>query len=66
MTKIEYGIIAAIIVILILIGVGAVQLKDEKRAFVAECGQHEPVYQCEVKWKQMHPDPLVVIAPLNR
>lgn len=66
MSKLEYGIIAAIVVILGMIAVGAVKTKDEKAAFMTECAQYEKRYESEHKWKQMHPDPIVMLAPLNR
>lgn len=53
------GIIAALITI-------APALKAEQDSWMADCTKHEPRYSCEVKWKQMHPDPVVVVAPLNR
>lgn len=62
MTKLEYGIIAAIVAILGALAAGAVRRVDEKKAFLAECQQHEKAYECEVKWKQMHPDPQHVVV----
>jgi hypothetical protein len=66
MTGIEKGIIVAMVLLLGAIIAGGIAMGDEKEKFLASCTQQEPAYQCEVKWKQMHPDPIVVYAPLNR
>jgi len=61
-TKLEYGIIAAIVVALVLMVVGAMELSEEKQAFMAECIQDRKGYECEAMWKQMHPDPQHVVV----
>ena len=66
MTKIEKIIIVVIVALLgVIVGV-AYKNRDAKAAFLASCAKAEPEYQCEVKWKQMHPDPLVIYMPMNR
>lgn len=62
MTGIEKGIIAAIAVILGVIVLYAIGMAKEKERFLAECSQHEKPYECEVKWKQMHPDAQHVVV----
>lgn len=65
-TLIEICIVVAIVGILVAIAIGAPARKAEQDAFMSDCLQHEPKYSCEAKWKQMHPDPVVVFAPFNR
>ena len=65
-TFIELLIIIAILGILAAIVLGAIVGKDEKTAFMQSCSEHEAAYQCEYKWKQMHPDPITVYAPFNK
>lgn len=66
MTLIEWLIIAAIVLILAALVIGAPARQQEKAVFMSSCTAREPQYECDVKWKQMHPDPVVVFAPLNR
>lgn len=65
-TTIEWVIAAIIVAILGMLAVSIPAQIREKEAFLAECSAREPMYRCQVQWKQMHPAPLVVIAPLNR
>jgi hypothetical protein len=65
-TGIEWVIVGFIVLILAALVLLVPAMQAEQAAFLAECQKHEPRYQCEVKWKQMHPDPIVVIAPFNR
>jgi len=65
-TLIEMCIVVAIIGILVAIAVRLPEEKRERDAWMADCIQHEPRYSCEAKWKGMHPDPIVVYAPLNK
>ncbi len=66
MTLIELMIIAAIVGILAAVVLGLPAQKKERDDFMASCAAREPQYECEVKWKQMHPDPVVIYAPMNR
>jgi len=65
MTFIEWVVIAAILGILAAVIVGIPAQKQARDEFMASCTSAEPAYQCEFKWKQMHPDPVVVYTPLN-
>jgi hypothetical protein len=65
-TTTEVAIVLAIIVLLVIVVAGAIGQVHDQDAFMADCTQHEPKYTCQVKWKQMHPDPVVVYAPLNK
>lgn len=64
-TLIELCLVLAIIGILAATILGSIFGHGEKD-FMADCIQHEPKYSCQVKWKQMHPDAVMVIAPFNR
>lgn len=66
MSMIEWMIIGVIVLILAVVAVGAPARMAEQESFMADCMRQEPQYQCQVKWKQIHPDPVVVFAPLNR
>jgi hypothetical protein len=66
MSLIEWMIIVAIVGILMALVIGAPIMRAEKDAFLAECARDHRPYECQVMWKQMHPDPVVVYAPLNR
>jgi len=59
-TLIEILIVVAIVGILIAVGVGAVFQNDAHKKFLAECAHDHKPYECEVMWKQMHPDQTVV------
>jgi hypothetical protein len=59
-TLIEILFCIAIAGIVIATALAFVGLADERQRFMSDCLQHEPAYQCELKWKQMHPDPVVV------
>jgi len=58
MTKIEYVVIAIIIVILIVVGIAG---SDERNKFMSDCIKDKKQYECEVLYKQMHPDPQTMI-----
>lgn len=64
-TFIELVIVVAIVGILGATIIGAAFGYEEKD-FMADCTHHEPKYSCQIKWKQMHPDPIMVFAPFNR
>jgi hypothetical protein len=66
LTLIEWMIIVAILGILAAVVLSAPAAKREKDAFLAECARDHRPYECQVMWKQMHPDPVVVYAPMNR
>lgn len=60
-----------LVIILAIIGLGSAVIISamfghEEKDFMADCTQHEPKYLCQVKWKQMHPDPITVFAPFNK
>lgn len=65
-TKIEWIIGGIIVAMLALVAVSTPTQMEAKRQFMTSCAAQEPEYRCEVQWKQMHPDPIVVLAPLNR
>lgn len=65
-TAVEWVVIAIIAGLLVALVAGVPAQMRDKDAFMQDCQKHEPMYSCEVKYKQMHPDPLVVIAPLNK
>ncbi len=65
-TTIKICIVLVIVAMLVVIVAGLPAQKREQDAWMSDCLQHEALYSCEVKWKQMHPDPIVVYAPLNK
>lgn len=65
-TLIEILIIVAIVGILGALLAGIPAQRRAEAEFMAQCEQYEKLYQCQMKWRQMHPDPIVVYAPLNR
>lgn len=66
MTLIEWMIIFTIVAILLALAAGLPAQVRERESFMASCTSREPQYECEFKWKQMHPDPIVVYAPFNK
>jgi prepilin-type N-terminal cleavage/methylation domain-containing protein len=65
-TLIEVCIVIVIISILFAVMLSMPAQQKAKEDFFASCTKVEPQYSCDVKWKQIHPDPIVVFAPLNR
>jgi hypothetical protein len=49
-----------------LVGIILPQENKDRNEFMTDCLKHEPWYSCSLKWKQMHPDPVVVVAPFNK
>lgn len=66
MSGIEKAIIVAIVVILGVVIASVPGQVREKEKFMDDCGRDHKQYECQAMWKQMHPDPIVVYAPMNR
>lgn len=66
-TIVEVCIVFAILGILGALIIGLPTQEKEHEDFLAACMRAgEQPYECQYKWKQMHPDPIVVYAPFNR
>jgi len=60
------GVICAAIVLLVIVAVVSIPATmHEHDTFMQDCTQHEPAYACQVKWKQMHPDPVFVYGSVR-
>lgn len=57
MTKIEVGVIVAIVLVLIVSAIG--YTKNHER-FMADCLQDHKQYECDMMWKAANPPPQVV------
>lgn len=63
--QISFPTLVVIVVILGVIVGSVIGSNKEHDVFMSDCLKYERQYSCEVKWKQMHPDPVVVVAPFN-
>ena len=64
---IELTIVIFIVVLVVMLPLAYIGERNRHEAFLVDCMRAgEKAYECEYKWKQMHPDPVVVYAPFNR
>lgn len=59
-TLVELLIVVAVMGIVAALIIGNSFGDKDQVKFMMECSKYEPHYQCEYKWKQMHPDTLWV------